>query len=153
MELAGGTLLLAWSRFAKGASDDSASEIAAMTSADGGESWSDLYVLQPNTGALNVMSASLLRLRDGNTGFLCLRKDSHAQCTAYFRRSDDEGRGWREPAHATPFPGYTPVLNDALTQLRDGRILVPYETSLECWSDKEHYTTGVCWSDDDGDLA
>lgn len=150
VELAGGTLLLAWSRFVKGASDDSAGEIAVMTSPDGGESWSEPRVLQSNTGAMNVMSASLLRLRDGGIGFLYLRKDSHTQCTAYFRRSDDDGRGWGEAVHATPFPGYTPVLNDAMTQLRDGRILVPYETSPECWSDKEHYTAGVCWSDDGG---
>lgn len=150
LPLTDGRLLLAYSRFHANARDDSQADIAAVTSADGGRTWSEPFVLQPNTGKMNVMSPSLKRLADGSIGFLYLQKDGHDKCTAYFKRSPDETATWSDPVRASVVDGYTVVVNDSLAELSSGRILVPTQNAAECWSDREHYVAFACYSDDKG---
>ncbi len=87
IQLKDGRLLLAWTRFLKGGSDFSPAEIAAMTSSDGGKTWSEPYVLQPNIGGTNVMEVSFLRLQNGEILLGYCVKDSEKSC-----RSTSAGR-------------------------------------------------------------
>ena len=151
VELKDGSLLLAWSQFYGGSRDDSGCRIASKISGDGGQTWSAPSALQSNTGSMNVMSPSLLRLADGRIGLVFLKKDSHSSCAAYFRWSEDEGMTWSLEERATPDEGYNVVVCDSLIQLRSGRIVVPTQIAPECWSDREHYTAHACFSDDGGE--
>jgi len=150
LPLAAGGLLLAWTRFYGGVRDDSRARIVAITSSDGGATWSAPRVVKDNDGKMNVMVPSLVRLASGELGMLHLRKDSHSSCTGLFRRSQDEGRSWSEEVVATPLGGYNSPSNDCLTQLPSGRLLVPNSNSPECWSPREHYVAMACFSDDGG---
>jgi sialidase-1 len=125
IQLKDGRLLFAWTRFLAGGSDFSPAEIAAMTSADGGKTWSEPYVLQPNVGKTNVMEVGFLRLQNGEILFQYCVKDSEKTCSAWVRWSDDEAQTWSEPVRATNFEGYIATNNDRLVQLKSGRILIP----------------------------
>jgi hypothetical protein len=125
--LADGRLLLVYGEFL-GGSDSASATLQAVTSPDRGRTWTDKHTLQENTGALNVMSASLLRMRNGELLLSFLRKDGHlTQCTPFARRSADEGRTWSPPeAVIPPDPAMYYVVNNARTVLlRTGRILMP----------------------------
>ncbi len=127
LTLADGRILFAYSRYlGDDWSDHAAAEIAARVSSDGGRSWSDSDVtLVPNEGGCNVMSVSLLRLRDGRVGLFYLRKNSLRDCRLYLRVSQDEGQAWGDPTLCIPAPGYFVVNNDRVIQLRSGRLIAP----------------------------
>ena len=79
-------LLLAWTEFySSNGRDSGPARISAMTSNNGGRTWSGQRVLQPNIGQLNVMEANLLRLHDGKIFFVFVRKNSSADCTPLYR--------------------------------------------------------------------
>lgn len=145
--LSDGRLLLAWSRFTAG-HDHSPSEIWARTSADGGYTWGEPWLLQENIGRCNVMSVSLLRLASGALlfGFL-IKNEERADCRLYVRRSTDEGATWDSPVLVTDAPSYHVVNNDRLVQLRGGRLLAPVARSADAGY---HGLAGCYWSDDEG---
>lgn len=127
VELADGRLLLVYGEFL-GEADSAPGTLQGLFSADRGRTWTGKHTVQENTGVLNVMSASLLRLADGAILLHFLRKDAErVQCTPFIRRSADEGRTWSDPqAVVEPRePFYYVVNNDRLVQLRGGRILIP----------------------------
>lgn len=72
-----GRLLLVWSEYYRKSApqaagvqrDDMPCRISAMISADRGRSWGDPFVLQENTGKLNVKHPNLLRLPSGEILF------------------------------------------------------------------------------------
>jgi sialidase-1 len=125
VELKDGTLLLAWTRFYGGAGDAASANIAAMTSNDGGRTWSKPHVIQENTGKQNVMSVSLLRLKSGKIGMYYLEKNSNSDLHVYQRYSSDEAKTWTAPVRITPDAGYNIMNNDRVIQLSTGRILCP----------------------------
>ena len=145
-----GTLILAYTRFDRASRDDSAASIVLKRSLDQGATWGEDELLQKNTGAMNVMSASLLRMADGRIALFYLQKDAHSQCAGYFRTSSDEARSWSDAVLSTPVEGYTVGMNDVLVQLDSGRLLIPVQNAIECWTDREHYTSFACVSDDGG---
>lgn len=121
-----GRILYAYTRFTGGGHDNSAAEIAVISSDDGGRSFgAEPTTLVPNQGTMNVMSASLLRLQDGRIALCYLVKNSHHDCRPRMVRSDDEGRTWGEPVLCIPAPGYFVVNNDRVIQLSSGRLVVP----------------------------
>jgi len=151
VELSDGRLLLAWSDFYDAdISDHAAARISGKTSADGGRTWNDPFVIQPNIGDINVMSASLLRLQSGELGLAFLRKDSMSDCRALMRRSSDDGRTWTEPVCCTPPERYHCVNNDRLVQLASGRILVPASHTDDV-ERNPHFLSCCYYSDDGGD--
>src|SRR5258708_5387928 len=99
--LKNGRILLAWSRFNTGNHSDSGScEIASRYSEDGGRTWSkrDEVMVARDKGASNVMSPSLLRLRDGRIALLTLRKEGGEEfCMPWFRTSTDEAESFPKP--------------------------------------------------------
>src|SRR5436190_1904573 len=75
--LKSGRILLAWSKFTSANhSDFGSGMIASRYSDDGGKTWSrrDETLIQQE-GAVNVMSPSFLRLKDGRIALHYLRKD------------------------------------------------------------------------------
>jgi len=127
-----GRLLFAWSKFLSSESGDhEPSVIAARTSDDGGRTWNDdeRILAQPENGAHNLMSASLLRLQNGRILFLSLSKknfpDGSHQCQPLARFSDDEMTTISSATPLTLSTDYHVVNNDRLIQLRDGTLIVP----------------------------
>lgn len=129
--LKSGRILLYWSKFiSDDHSDFGAGVIASRHSDDGGLTWSkkDDVIVRKDRGATNVMSPSLLRLKDGRIALLTLRKEGMGVCLPWMRYSDDETKTWSEPISVNPFPesrGYYVVNNDRLIQTRTGRIMMP----------------------------
>lgn len=157
--LASGRVLFAYSRY-YGSSwgDDATARIAARHSDDGGRTWSKRdRVLVDNEGKLNVMSVSLLRLRDGRIGLFYLRKNGVRDCRLWLRTSADEGRTWGRPVVCTPPPGYFVVNNDRVVQTAGGRLIVPAALHRVRWDGTRRQLTCdaraiamTFHSDDDG---
>ena len=110
--------------------DDSCARLSACISTDGGESFSDPQpMLEKGEGVVNIMSASLIRLGNGELGLIYLQKvaapDGGESCMPYFVSSADEGKSWSAPTLCTSEESYYVVVNDSATVLKGGRILVP----------------------------
>lgn len=126
VELRDGSLLILYGQFT-GSSDEDPAVLVTRRSRDGGVTWSDraIFITAPSD-ALNVMSASLLRLQDGRIAALYLIKFTMENCRPYFVTSSDEGRTWSSPITMVPEPEYFAINNDRLVQLKSGRLLAPY---------------------------
>jgi Neuraminidase (sialidase) len=126
IQLRDGRLMFAYTKFTGGGGDHDRAHIAARFSSDNGDTWtdSDTVVLE-NEGAMNVMSVSLLRLRDRRIGFFYLLKDSDTSCRPVLRYSRDEGKSWSAPVVCVKDPGYYVLNNDRAVQLKRGRLVLP----------------------------
>lgn len=125
--LASGRILFVYTRYYGSSwSDIASAELAAVHSDDGGKTWSPRSRrVIPNEGGCNVMSPSLLRLRDGRIALFYLRTNDFHDCRLYLRTSGDEGKSWSDPTLCIPAPGYFIVNNDRVIQLNNGRLLIP----------------------------
>jgi Neuraminidase (sialidase) len=121
-----GRILYAYTRFTGGTGDHDSASIVGRYSSDGGRTWSgeDTPILT-REGAMNVMSVSLLRLKDGRIALFYLRKNSVSDCRPCMRHSRDEGKTWSDPAVCASSDGYYVLNNDRAVQLRSGRIVLP----------------------------
>jgi len=125
--LADGRLMFVYTHFIDGAGDHASASLKARFSDDGGKTWSDegADVIE-NTAGLNVMSVSLLRLRNGKIALFYLLKDSLIDCRPQLRLSGDEGRTWSPPVTCiTDEVGYYVLNNDRAIQLSSGRLVLP----------------------------
>ena len=126
VELKDGRLCLIYTRFNGGAGDHATADLVKLLSADGGKTWSEPEVLVRQTGGLNVMSVSLLRLDNGAIALFYLRKTSKEDCRPVMSLSTDEGRTWSEPIVCiTDEVGYYVMNNDRAVQLSSGRLILP----------------------------
>ena len=131
VKLKDGRILFAYTHY-KGESweDDASADIFAVTSADGGVSWSEPFPVILNTSR-NIMSVSLLRLASGRIAMILLQKTllpggKYIDCRPLLRFSDDGTASWSEPLDVTGRPpAYLVVCNDRLVQLKSGRIMLP----------------------------
>jgi hypothetical protein len=127
MKLKDGRLFFAYSKFiGSDGGDYGHAIVAARYSSDDGRSWTpdDTLIVQ-GEGNMNVMSVSLLRLKDGRIALFYGRKNSTSDCHFYLRYSTDETKTWSEPILAIAEPGYYVMNNDRAIQLKSGRILLP----------------------------
>jgi sialidase-1 len=152
LPLRDGRLLFAYSKFSGGAADDAAAEIAGRYSSDGGLTWTERDVtLVGREGSLNVMSVTLLRMKDGRPGLFYLRREAKDDCRMYLRRSGDDGQSFGAPELCMPDVGYFVVNNDRVIRLKSGRLVVPAARHClkgEAWN---YRATAVAYlSDDDG---
>jgi len=77
------TVLFVYTHFTGGAGDEAAAHLASRASSDGGKTWTDKdEIVIKKEGAQNVMSVSLLRLRDGRIALFYLVKNSNTDCRA-----------------------------------------------------------------------
>lgn len=121
-----GRILFAYTRFSGGDGDHDAATIAGRYSSDDGKTWTrDDVMLVANEGAMNVMSVSLLRLRDGRIALFYLRKNSVFDCKPFLRISSDEGKSWSEARQCVFEEGYWVLNNDRVVELPSGRLLMP----------------------------
>jgi len=123
-----GRILFVYSKFTGTSSSDFAGAyLVGRYSADGGKTWTkDDRVIVKNDAGMNVMSVSLLRLKDGNIALFYARKNAIDDCIPMMRVSKDEGETWSEPtACITDKKGYFVLNNNRVIQLKNGRLLVP----------------------------
>ncbi|MCX8036582.1 MAG: glycoside hydrolase [Candidatus Sumerlaeia bacterium] len=144
-----GRLLLAWTEFEGGFADDAPAVIGGKVSADGGRTWGEKIVLQPNTGRRNVMSASLLRKRDGELLLFFLQKDGPDNLSVWMRRAVREPDLWTSPTRVSTLPGYHVMNNARVIELTSGRLLAPTAHTPD--AAKQHKAMScLCYLSDDG---
>ena len=125
-QLSDGRLIFAYSRFCGGSTDHSQADIVARFSNDGGCTWTtEDAVIVKNESKQNVMSVSLLPMRDGTLGLFHARKNDLHDNRVWLRRSADDGRTWSEPSLVVQAPGYFVLNNDRAVRLTSGRIVAP----------------------------
>ncbi len=151
LPLADGSLLFAVTEFDASTHDFAPARIVARRSHDGGATWQSPEVLQENVGDMNVMSATLRRLRSehGADALFYLVKDGRDDLKAYVRFSSDEMRSLGEPRLVTDAPGYHVLNNDRVTELADGRLLSPVAWTRDVANDGR-FESRCYWSDDGG---
>lgn len=158
LPLADGRILFIYSAFSgESARDHTPADLAAITSKDGGRTWSAprTVVRAGEYDAMNVMSVSLLRMRDGAVGLFFLIRRSWSDMCVALRRSYDEGETFGPETRCSPRVGYFVMNNDRVVRLSTGRILAPAAEHV-CTPDGAggiHLSpaTATCFfSDDDG---
>lgn len=126
--LSDGRILFAYSRYSgKGFRDESSADIAAIISADGGETWSEPQILftAESHGTANIMSVSLQRLGSGDIGIFYLIKHGFHDTRLVMRRSKDEGKRWSDAEYCIERLGYNVVNNDRVILLSNGNLIFP----------------------------
>lgn len=128
--LSDGRILFAYSKFTGTKSDDGVADIAARCSSDEGRTWTADDRILVRNDAMNVMSVSLLRLKNDRLSMLYLRKrqftGNAVECLPVLTFSDDDGQTWFPPREITSYPPSLLVVNnDRMIQLESGRILIP----------------------------
>lgn len=126
-----GRWLIVWSDFSGGATDRSNARISGIYSSDAGATWSEPTVILPNSGKMNTMSPSFLRLSGEKLGLFYSVTNSEADQKFYLRSSDNEGQTWSDPVCITPDEGYNSGLNANVVRLKSGRLLLPSHFSPE----------------------
>ena len=157
VELADGRIYFAYScYYGDDSFDDCPAHICAITSTDGGGSWSKPVIAVRNSKS-NVMSVSLLRLADGRIAMLYLEKSEipeygQKECRPQIVFSDDECSTWSSPVDIAGVPAvYFVGNNDRLIQLRSGRLLMPFSHHLYLPDGRLGDGIGVFYySDDNG---
>ena len=159
VRLKDGTILFAWSRFYEGGAIENASwdnggaDIVFRRSCDNGESWSSEDEMLVRNDAMNVMSVSFLRLRDGRIALFYVRKLSATESEIVMRTSADEAKTWSDAVKASAcLPrGYYVLNNARVIQLATGRILVPLALHREKTAGRPAGEASlVCAFSDDG---
>lgn len=126
IRLTDGRTLFMYSHFTRGMQDDADAALWSLTlDAQGGFSRPREVIPSGENGARNLMSLSLLRMRDGSIGLFYLRRIGQTLLEMVLRRSPDEGETWLKPTPVTPRPGFFVVNNDRVTRLENGDILIP----------------------------
>jgi sialidase-1 len=120
-----GRILFAYTQYTGGRHDSDEADIAVVTSADHGKTWSEPTILVKNYARLNVMSTSARRLDDGRLVIWYLVKRASHDCRPDMIVSWDEGETWTEPVTSIPYPGYFVTNNDRIIQLSTGRLVIP----------------------------
>lgn len=147
-------VLFIYSKYSgRGSGDHDPAFLASRYSADGGKTWSDKdELIIDKEGAMNVMSVSLLRLKNGDIALFYLKKNSTSDCIPVMRISRDETKTWTKPIQCiTDKKGYFVLNNDRVIQLKSGRLLMAvalHRTPESEWSEKAQIWS--YFSDDNG---
>lgn len=124
-----GRILFVYTHFDGGAADGDAAHLVGRYSRDQGVTWDDrdIDIVTREPGMQNIMSVSLLRLRDGSIGLFYLVKRAKDDCRPYLRVSTDEAFSWSEPRAMIPdeVGGYHILNNDRVVLLASGRLVAP----------------------------
>jgi Neuraminidase (sialidase) len=152
-----GRILFVYTHYTGESTDDHAPAfLAGRYSSDGGKTWSDKdEVIVKGEGAMNFMSVSFLRMKNGKIAMFYLRKNAETDCIPMVRFSSDETRTWSEPAACiTDRKGYFVLNNNRVIQLSNGRLLMAvarHRTPDTKWENKgalfSYYSDdyGISW--------
>jgi sialidase-1 len=148
-----GRVLLVYSRFEGTASDHAPARLMGRFSSDGGKSWTkEDHLVLDREGDMNIMSVSLLRLKNGTLALFYVRKNSLDDCIPQVRFSMDEAKTWSAPTPIiTNEKGYFVLNNDRVIQTGSGRLIAPvslHKTASTKWSNKGRLN--CYFSDDNG---
>ena len=127
INLKDGRILFVYSHYTGASSSDFAPAfLAGRYSGDSGKTWTRQdEIIVSNEGGLNVMSVSLLRLKNGKIALFYLRKNSTEDCSPMMRISGDEAKSWSNPTQVIANKkGYFVLNNDRVIQLKGGRLLM-----------------------------
>jgi len=166
INLTDGSLLLVYTRFRGGSSSDFApADIVTRTSSDGGRTWREPRIIAQGLDTGNVLSASMVRLRNGAItvfyGRLSFRKGpgytrgnmddvTMPMDDQMMRISTDEGKTWSEERNITmPGDASQVLLNDNASRLSTGRLLLSNYHGLSPYSGDPEFVQPLL-SDDDG---
>lgn len=124
IRIADGRIAFVFSRYRDGRHDGDTSDLAVMFSSDEGESWSEPRVMArcDDWGAVNIMSPSLLHLKDGRIAVLYLKLVAGLQVLPFMRTTTDF-ESFSDELDCTHTPGYFCVANDRMRRLKSGRII------------------------------
>lgn len=127
IELKDGRILFIYSHyFGNSGGDHDPAFLAGRYSSDGGKTWTqDDVKIVDQEGTMNVMSVSLLRLKNGEIALFYLKKNSERDCIPVVRFSKDEAKTWSDPIPCiTDKVGYFVLNNNRVIQLKSGRLLM-----------------------------
>ncbi|NLX83677.1 MAG: exo-alpha-sialidase [Clostridiales bacterium] len=138
--------------------DHATANICCIRSTNQGLTWSEprIIVTTKEHQAMNVMSVSLLELKDGQLGLFYLVRKTFADLRVWLRRSSDGGKTWGEARCCTTRMGYFVMNNDRVLRLSSGRIILPvaeHQPTFPPGSDYPHYSPAYStffYSDDEG---
>lgn len=137
--------------------DDAPAYLASRYSDDGGKTWSTQdEIVAKHEGKKNLMSVSLLRLKNGDIALFYLRKNSTWDCIPYMQISTDEAKTWGQPIQCiTDQKGYFVVNNNRVIQLENNRLLMPVskhavKVGSEWDKDSQMGRLSTYYSDDNG---
>lgn len=141
--------------------DHAHAALCVIYSSDEGNTWTaPTILLEKDEKAENIMSASLIRLSNGELGIVYLRKEKMADngisCMPIFRHSADEGKSWSDFIFCGIPEGYYCVINDGVIVQKSGRILVPMSyhglraAAVIVGSKKKQADIRFAYSDDNG---
>jgi sialidase-1 len=127
IELKDGRIMLVYSHYiGESYADDASAAIAKCYSTDRGKTWSEreIIVMPDDHNAKNVMSVSMIRMKDGDIGLFYLIRYGWHDMRLHLRRSSDEGESWKEPICCINSPGYYVTNNDRVVRLSSDRLIV-----------------------------
>ena len=153
-------LVLAYSQWLTGGTDDDASRVVAQISEDNGETWGDFApVVEPDESRDTVRMPSLIRLSDNRLALFVRCHQTMAKKWVSLLICKDEQNplnedSWTEPQTITPpGPGAHIIIAKRVVVTRQGRIIVPIASPWP-WDRKDSKTDNIrtcCMlSDDDG---
>lgn len=154
LRLRDGRILYAYTKYyGDGWDDHDPSCIAACYSSDEGETWtqSETFYEKPEA-AMNIMSASLLRMENGDLGLVYLQKTKLGDrilCNPYLVRSSDEGKSFGAPLSMIEIPSYYVFVNDRILRTESGRIIFAVADHVSGTSGRPGIIK-TYYSDDDG---
>ena len=154
IRLPDGRILFAYSRYnTNGYSDNADCDIAAIYSADEGESWTEPVIIAraETFGVGNIMSVSCVLQKDGKIGVYFLIKENEGNITFGRALSADGVHFESERCEINGPISYYVVNNDRFTRLSDGRLAAP--AAMHAYNGKKSEGFGVSTvlvSDDDG---
>lgn len=128
LPVSGSRLLFAYTSFSgEAARDYTPANISIVYSDDDGKTWSkpQTIIRASDYHAMNVMSVSLLKMRNGDIGMFYLIRKSWYDMQIVLQRSSDEGKTWKGPVYCSIRDGYFVINNDRAVIVGASRIIVP----------------------------
>ncbi len=159
LTLKNGEILFVYTRYrGAGHHDECTADLYGLLSTDDGESFGEPFLVFSceDVGADNIMSASLMRMENGDIGLFYLQKHhTGAFCLPYLARSADEGKTWIGHTKCVREDGYYVLNNDRVLRLASGRLLMPLARHSASKRDDGGFSFGegtvyILASDDDG---
>jgi Neuraminidase (sialidase) len=123
-----GRILFIYSHFTGSSGGDFGNAyLASRFSTDSGKTWSTKdQTVVTQEGNMNVMSVSLLRLKNGSIALFYAKKNSDDDLIPRLRISNDEAKTWSDPIPCiTDRKGYFVLNNNRVSQLKNGRLVMP----------------------------
>ena len=122
-----GRIAFVYSRYQSGSGDDGdICDLAVIYSYDDGKSFTDeeIVLTAKECGARNIMSVSLLRLKNGDIAVFYMKKEKGLLCRPFMRTTKDF-KTFSEEKICADEKAYFIMNNDRVKRLSDGRIDLP----------------------------